>query len=401
MNILFYIDESLHLLSSIKRTLLTPRDTWCMNFVTSADEALDLLAKEQVDILVVDFEMPQMSGLELLSIVEELYPYTIRVLLTSYVNKIKYSQTANICHYFFIKPIKLEGFIRFLNRASAVVGLLENRQLTEHLNAISTLPIHQNSFNRLNSCFAHYDTSPQQLLHIAGKDIALALLLFKVSSSANFSLDKGINTLAEAVDYIDMDNFRALFDAGQVVVSHNSDRDNCVSFELDLLQQHSFQTVQIAEALATITASEDKLSDIRLAALLHDCGRIILPYILPDVSRQIFSRWHSQKDRGFAAAELKILGVSHAEIGAYLAALWGVPVAVFEAILHHVEPVPKTFEENPVSHIVWHANRLAQNKTVQSSTYLSNLCKERKWQTFFNHITSTREQVLNVCADMY
>lgn len=269
MNKILFVDDDKHLLNSIKRGLHAQRNAWDIYFATSADEALEILVTEEVEILVSDFKMPEMSGIELLSIVENLYPHTIRVLLTGHPEKIKYSQTSNLCHYFFYKPFKLHGFERFLDRAAEVLDLLNNKRLIAHLNSINTLPIHPDSFRRLQSCFEHYDTRPEQLVHIAGKDIALSLLLFKLSSSANFSFDNGIRTLAEAVDYIDMHNFRALLNAGQIFFPNNP--DYCAAFELDLMQQHSFQTVQIAGALAGLTSCNDKLHDIHLAALLHDC----------------------------------------------------------------------------------------------------------------------------------
>jgi len=224
-------------------------------------------------------------------------------------------------------------------------------------------------------------------VRVAGKDIALAMLLFKLSSSANFSFEKGIRTLSEAVDFIDMNNFRALLNAGQILFPNKPDR--CAAFKLDTMQHHCFQTVQIAEALAEITSCSAKLQDIRLGALLHDCGRIILPYVLPEVSMQIFSCWESKRQEGFAAAESQIIGTNHAEIGAYLAALWGVPDQVFEAILHHIDADPPAFEQNPVSHIVWHANRLATAKAEKSESYYSRLCQEHTWQTFFKRLENS------------
>jgi hypothetical protein len=38
------------------------------------------------------------------------------------------------------------------------------------------------------------------------------------------------------------------------------------------------------------------------------------------------------------AAELKVIGASHAEIGAYLLGIWGLPYPVVEAVAHHHQP---------------------------------------------------------------
>ncbi|MBN2644165.1 MAG: HDOD domain-containing protein [Desulfuromonadaceae bacterium] len=388
MNTVLFVDDEELVLRSIERELRHSHEKWNLLFASSADEALSIMAQQPVDILVTDFKMPQMSGLELLTIVENLYPRTLRILLTGYTSKIKYVQTTNLCHYFFYKPFKIEGFKRFLDRASDVVSLLNNPGLVKHLNAISFLPLHPNSFDRLSSCFAHYDTQPQQLLHIAQKDISLALQLFKLSSSANFTLESGINSLADAIDYIDMENFRALFEGQQVFVPNKP--EICKEFELDLMQNHSFQVAHIAEALARMTHLQDRIPEVKLAALLHDAGRIVLAHAFPEVYRHVFGRWQQEKEKGFATAESQILGSNHAQAGAYLAALWGVPFCVVRAICQHVQPAPPCLTAEPISHLVWHANRLAQGKIDKSRDYYSGLCQDSHWQLFFNRLTSPK-----------
>jgi CheY-like chemotaxis protein len=50
----------------------------------SGDEALAVLARERVDVALVDHSMPGMSGLELLRRMRELHPLVKRVMLTAY-----------------------------------------------------------------------------------------------------------------------------------------------------------------------------------------------------------------------------------------------------------------------------------------------------------------------------
>ena len=46
--------------------------------------ALDLMAKERVDLLITDIRMPQMNGLQLIEIVRQRFPHTHCILLTAY-----------------------------------------------------------------------------------------------------------------------------------------------------------------------------------------------------------------------------------------------------------------------------------------------------------------------------
>lgn len=52
----------------------------------SALEAMELLAKEPVDIVLSDDIMPGMCGSEFLAIVRRLYPKTVRIMLTGYAS---------------------------------------------------------------------------------------------------------------------------------------------------------------------------------------------------------------------------------------------------------------------------------------------------------------------------
>jgi len=50
----------------------------------SAEEALPILDREQVDVVISDEKMPGMSGSEFLAIVRQEYPDTVRMILTGH-----------------------------------------------------------------------------------------------------------------------------------------------------------------------------------------------------------------------------------------------------------------------------------------------------------------------------
>ena len=58
------------------------------HFFNKPAEALEFLKKNTPDIVISDFLMPEMNGLEFLSEVKELYPEVSRILLTGYADKV-------------------------------------------------------------------------------------------------------------------------------------------------------------------------------------------------------------------------------------------------------------------------------------------------------------------------
>ena len=77
-----FVDDEDKILKSLKRGLLDePYNTL---FATSGKEAIEILQREEVHIIVTDMRMPEMSGLELLRIVKQDYPHIVRMVLSGY-----------------------------------------------------------------------------------------------------------------------------------------------------------------------------------------------------------------------------------------------------------------------------------------------------------------------------
>lgn len=81
---LLLVDDEENILSSLTRMLR--RDGYRILTATSADGALDLLGRNDVQVVISDQRMPGTSGTELLSKVKEMYPDTVRMVLSGYTD---------------------------------------------------------------------------------------------------------------------------------------------------------------------------------------------------------------------------------------------------------------------------------------------------------------------------
>jgi CheY-like chemotaxis protein/prolyl-tRNA editing enzyme YbaK/EbsC (Cys-tRNA(Pro) deacylase) len=128
------VDDEKNILSSLKRLLR--REAYRLITAPSGPEALSLLSRESVQLVISDQRMPEMSGVELLSRVRELYPDMVRIILSGYTDLDSITDAVNKGHIykFLLKPwndetLKLE-IREALHRFDLI---LDNRRLHEQV----------------------------------------------------------------------------------------------------------------------------------------------------------------------------------------------------------------------------------------------------------------------------
>ena len=80
---LLFVDDESAILRSLKRIF---QDDYEILLAESGEEALEILERVKVHLVVSDFRMPGMDGLQLLNTIQEKWPETIRVMLTGYAD---------------------------------------------------------------------------------------------------------------------------------------------------------------------------------------------------------------------------------------------------------------------------------------------------------------------------
>lgn len=79
-NTILFVDDESSVLKSLERYLI--REPYRKLFAGSGDEALEIMQKEPVSLVVSDIRMPGMNGLELLKIIRDKYPEVVRMVLS-------------------------------------------------------------------------------------------------------------------------------------------------------------------------------------------------------------------------------------------------------------------------------------------------------------------------------
>ena len=300
--VLFVDDEPL-VLDSLKVLLRKQRSRWEMEFAAGGEQALSLLGARDFDVVVTDLRMPRVDGLSLLKHLRDQHPRTVRVVLSGEAGKGAALAAVPYAHQFLSKPCRLNELEAVLARASLIGDLVADQAVRDVVGSIGALPPLPRSYARLQNVLNDDRAGARELGIVIGADIGLTTKLLKLANSALFGVGRPIATVTEAIPLIGTETIKS--------VSLVSDLVDGYPIELrhfaEELHTHSTAVSAVAAELSTPPNRNDALA----AGMLHDVGRLVLAST-------------GMKDAGH-----------HAQVGAYLLGLWGLPPAVIEAVAHH------------------------------------------------------------------
>ncbi len=114
---ILFVDDEVSTLHALERYLLN--EPYCLQFAQSGKQALEIMEKLNIHVLVTDMKMPEMNGLELLKIVKSKFPGTIRLVLSGFssLSSIIPAINSGEIYRYITKPIEPEIFKRTLRDA--------------------------------------------------------------------------------------------------------------------------------------------------------------------------------------------------------------------------------------------------------------------------------------------
>ncbi|MEW6328241.1 MAG: response regulator [Thermodesulfobacteriota bacterium] len=131
-NTILIVDDEANILQSLKRVFR--REPYRVLTASSGPEGLEILGKEHVDLIISDQRMPEMSGTQFLARAKDLYPETIRIILSGYTDVDSITEAINVgnVYKFILKPWEDEAFKTTIRESFEMTRLQrENRKLTE------------------------------------------------------------------------------------------------------------------------------------------------------------------------------------------------------------------------------------------------------------------------------
>ena len=362
MKRVLFVDDEPKALEDLRLMLQVQEFPWEAAFASSGKSALDLMAEKPFDVIISDIRMPEMDGAALLKIVCERFPAAVRIVVCSQEEMNGALRAVPVAHQFLLKPCDPHMLRVAVERATSLSDVLSNKMLASIVGSVKGLPVLPRTFMALREKLADPNASVKEVVKLVEQDISISAKILQLVNSAFFGLPREISTLNTAVSYLGIDMLQNLVLSAEVFrVFENAAKLPGFSFEE--LHEHSQLTAKIASHIPVPAAVH---SAAVVAGLLHDVGKLVLATRSPKHFARALQGAAEEK-RPLFAVEQDLMGVSHAEVGAYLLGIWGLPCPVVEAVAHHHHPerVPQeTLDAVAVVHV---ANYLAHENSVRAA----------------------------------
>ena len=362
MNRILFVDDEPNVLDGLRRMLYSLRHEWDMTFVSSGAEALRRLSESAFDVLVTDVRMPGMNGIELLQEVIQRHPLVIRMVLSGTADLEQTMQCVSLSHQYLLKPCDAQTLRATVHRAFCLRVLLYNPALRGLISQMQSLPSIPAVYSELVTVLRSDEASPMVVGRIMAQDMGMTAKVMQLVNSAFFGIRREITNPVDAVVYLGIETVRALvFTASAFSQFHL--RGGC-HFSIDELQQHSLAVGSLARRIArSMGLAAADVDHAFVGGLLHDIGKLALVSNYPEQYQEALWRVREGPVR-ISEAERDIFGTSHAEIGAYLLWLWGLPDPVAEVLALHHNPSGNA-EVPPAVVAVHFANALVNEDSEQ------------------------------------
>jgi HD-like signal output (HDOD) protein/CheY-like chemotaxis protein len=333
-----FVDDEPNVLAGLRRGFHRFHREWDTRFAPGGRAALAALDEAPADVVVSDMRMPGMDGAELLAEVRRRHPRAVRIVLTGECTRESLVRVSAIAHRVLTKPCDPDELQSAVRQASALQGVLLGPDLAAAVGRLRSVPSQPELYAQLLSALDAPDPSLADLGRVCARDVGVSAKLIQVANSALFGGGKPVTGAAAAVQRIGVDMTKALVLADGVLTQF--DPGAIRPFTIDHVWPHSRAVGDLAAGIARAEAGGAAWLPLAPSAgVLHDIGRLVLATTAPESYVRVLREGRSGGTT-VCEAELREFGVTHAEIGAYLLALWGLPTAIVEAVAWHHAPAP-------------------------------------------------------------
>jgi putative nucleotidyltransferase with HDIG domain len=206
------------------------------------------------------------------------------------------------------------------------------KHITESIISLPTLPT---VVSKMIELVDNPKTSAASLARLISTDQALTARILKLANSAYYGFPREISTVNMAIIVLGFNTVKEMGLSLSVFEIFKGTSEHA-AFDTGRFWQHSIgcgsATRMLARRLKYRSAGE-----AFVAGLLHDIGKVVLSQYMRDEFIAVVEL-EAQGAKTLDEAENDVFGVSHAEVGMWLAEKWNLPRIIAESIGFHHAP---------------------------------------------------------------
>jgi hypothetical protein len=246
--------------------------------------------------------MPGMDGAALLREVQSAHPGVVRIVLSGQTDQQVSRRMIHVAHQFMSKPCDGRDLQRAIERALALFAWLPDPALRRMVGQIGQLPVAAEARRLLIDLLASPGAAIGEAAAVIEKDVGLLSKILQIVSAAPFGSAHPVTDVKAAATILGRET----------------------------ILQLASEATELVDPGAPLAGAGPWLHE--------EAGRLAVASQMAEASRRIGEA--VRDGRRVGAAERDVLGVTRADIGAYLLGLWGLPVAMVEAIAQRPAAAP-------------------------------------------------------------
>jgi len=379
---ILFVGDKVTVINPLRLMLLPVKEDWEMYFAVSEEEAFEVLGKFEIDMIVTDMQLPDFKGILILEQVKQTHPEIIRLVFSGVKDREMMLKATHHVHQFLSMPDDPVLLKRKIEKIYSLQAYLHNHKIAGIINNVKDLPGVPELYLKIEEEINKNSPSFKRIEELISKDIHMTVKILQLVNSAFFGLPVKIINPLQAINFLGLGTIKSL-----VLMVHlfgSDDPAHPLYRHINKLWEHSLKVAKFSKIMSVEETSEPKtMEETYIGGLLHDVGKIVL-WQTDNYFTEI-ERLQNEYQITTTEAEYVLYQTSHAEIGAYLLGIWGLPESLVEIVCFHHHPSnssPKVFGPLSMVHISDHI----LNQGILDQDYIEELKigeKLSKWKEFF------------------
>src|SRR5688572_9180011 len=323
-------------LAALKSLLAEAAPDRGLHTVSNTKEALTALEKEYFEVVFADLNAGPEVAAQFLQEVWKQRPRTVRFLLARGLTPDLMVTCALGSNHFLQKPLDALTIGSALSRADAINQFVRNDRIQSLVSRMRTLPSRPSLYLEVMRELRSPTASAITVGELVEKDLAISTKLIQVVNSAFYGLAQQVTDPAAAVLLLGLETTASL--VLSIEAFARFDKVKPIYFSMDKVWRHSQSVAASAKRIAELLCNDPEVArNAFTAGLLHDIGKLALALNFEEQYQGAIKLAEKQKLTP-SDVEAQVFGATHAETGAYLLSVWGLPLPIVEAVARHHAP---------------------------------------------------------------